>query len=231
MNALTMFVQLLPLALGAAVSPALLVVQLAILTGDARALKRSWSLAAGRMVSLAVITVGGTSLLALLPDFGKGLRASTGAAVIMGIAGVVLILLAVREAQRGPRAPRTQGQRRVDRLIDAPPLSLFAFGAAWMLVNASTLALYIPGLHVVSRAQVSWAARSVALLFLFLFASAAALAPPLAVSLFGDSVRPRLSRLQTWFERNGHLVSIAITGVFGLALLGFGLWNGAIVSS
>lgn len=222
MAAIGLFVQLLPLALGAALSPSLLVLQLALLTRRGDALGRAWALAAGRMLSLAVITVGGTSLLARLPDFGRGWRASQAAGVILLVAGVVLVALAWRERRRGPRATPTG---RLDRFLDAPPATLFVFGAAWMFVNASTLALYVPAMHVVSRAEVDWAVRAVALVFLFLAASAAALVPPLMVSLEGPSVRPQLARVQRWMTDNGHRITIGVTLVFGIVLAAVGVGN------
>lgn len=220
-----MFVQLLPLAVGAAISPTLLVIQVAILSGTGPALARSWALAAGRMTSLALITLGGTSLLARLPDFDRGSRPSTPLGVVLVAAGAVLLFVTAREARRGPgKPPGTDGERS-RRFASAPPPYLFVFGAAWMLVNASTLALYIPGMHVVSHAQVDWAVRVAALVVLFLFASSAALVPPLLVTLFGDEVRPRLVAVRDAVTRRDHMIRIVIAGGFGTALVGFGTWN------
>ena len=220
-----MFAQLLPLAVGATLSPTLLIMQLVILTGDARALSRAWALAAGRMVSLFVITIGGASLLARLPDFDKGLPASPAAGVILVVAGVVLLSLAIRAARRPATPESPDSSSRAQRFIDAPPASLFVLGAAWMLVNASTLALYIPGLHVVARSDVSWPARLMGIAVLYLAAAAAALGPPLALTVFGESIRPRLGRVQAWMERNGRTIGIVVSAVFGVALCAAGAWN------
>jgi len=220
-----MFAQLLPLAVGAALSPTLLVMQLVILTGDARALTRAWALAAGRMASLLAITIGGASLLARLPDFDTGLTASPAAGVILVVAGAVLLALAVRAVRRPASPDPSDSSGRAQRLIDAPPASLFVLGAAWMLINASTLALYIPGLHVVSRSDVSWPARLSGIAVLYLAAAAAALGPPLALSVFGETIRPRLERVQAWMERNGRTIGLVVSVVFGVAMCVAGGWN------
>ena len=94
-----------------------------------------------------------------------------------------------------------------------------------MFVNASTLALYVPAMHLVSRAEVDWLVRAAALTFLFLAASAAALVPPLMVSLEGDAVRPRLAQLQTWMTANGHRITIGVTLAFGVVLAALGAGN------
>lgn len=222
MSALALFVQLVPLALGAAMSPTLVVLQLAILSGDGPVLARSWSLAAGRMLSLAAITVGGTSLLARLPDFGRGFVASREAAPILMVGGVVLLGVVVRELRRGARPTRHSA---VFRVVGAAPPVLFAFGAGWMFVNASTLALYVPAMHLVTRAEVGWPVRGVALGLLFVATAAAAVVPPLVLTLAGDRARPALVRAQGWFDRHGHLVTVVVTAVFGVMLLIYGTWN------
>lgn len=222
MSSLALFVQLVPLALAAAMSPTLLVLQLAILSGDGPVLARSWALAAGRMCSLAVITVGGTSLLARLPDFGRGFVASREAAPILMAGGAMLLVVALREVRRGTRPTHRSA---VFRVVGAAPPALFAFGAGWMFVNASTLALYVPAMHLVARADVGWPVRVVALSVLFVATSAAAVVPPLALTLAGDRARPRLARLQGWFDRHGHLVTVAVTAVFGVVLVAYGSWN------
>jgi len=222
MSSLALFVQLVPLALGAAMSPTLMVLQLAILSGDGPVLARAWSLAAGRMLSLVAITVGGTSLLSRLPDFGRGFVASPSAAPILMTGGAVLLVVAVRELRRGARPTHRSA---IFRVVDAAPPALFAFGAGWMFVNASTLALYVPAMHIVARAEVGWPVRVLALLLLFALTSAAAVVPPLVLSIAGDRARPALGRMQGWFDRRGHLITVAVTAVFGVALLAYGTWN------
>lgn len=231
-GAVTMFVQLLPLAVGAALSPTLLVLQVAILSGPPPPLARSWALAAGRMTALAVITVGGTSLLARLPDFDVGSRPSTPLGVVLCVAGTVLLVVAAQQVtgRRDPSVLRSGGggpaeRTRREGIVAAPPPYLFVVGAAWMLVNASTLALYVPGMHVVSHAQVGWPVRVAGLLVLFVAASAAAVVPPLLVTLDGDSARARLERVRSWTEANSRRIEVAVASGFGVALIGFGAWN------
>src|ERR1700733_7744995 len=53
----------LPLALGAAISPTLLALQLLVLAGPTRRLARAWSLTAGSAVVLALYAVAGAPVL------------------------------------------------------------------------------------------------------------------------------------------------------------------------
>ena len=218
MLTITLLLQVLPLALGAALSPTLLALQLVILTGGKGATVRAWALALGRMTSLAIITVGGASLLARLPDVNTGsLRHSPYAAAILAVGGLVLLAVAFRE-HRHPRDSH-HTSRLTSRVIDAPAPALFAFGAGWMFVNASTLALYIPALHAITRSQAAEIGKLGVVTILFLLTSAAALLPPLAVTVFGDSVRPRLDAMQRWITAHGHSMSVAVTAGFGALLV------------
>lgn len=230
MESVSLILSVLPLALGAAMSPTLLVLQLAILTGPYHPLQRAWALAIGRMLSLAVITFGGASLLARLPDFNTGfLTKSPYAGVIFLTAGVVLVALAGWHWHRGARRSGTDGDSdkkgMTSRLLRTPAPALFVFAAAWMFVNASTLALYIPALHNITRSSANIAGKGVALLLLYLLTSAVVLVPPLLVTVFGDSIRPRLKQLQEWLEKHSHTISLVVLGVFGVALIGLGIWN------
>ena len=58
-----------------------------------------------------------------------------------------------------------------------------------------------------------------------LLTSAVVLVPPLLVTVFGDSIRPRLKQLQEWLERHSHTISLVVLGVFGVVLIGLGVWN------
>lgn len=224
MESVSLILAILPLALGAAMSPTLLVLQLAILTGPDHPLRRAWALAIGRMLSLAIITLGGTSLLARLPDFNTGaLKGSPYAAAILIAAGAVLLALAAWHWHKGAKPDKKPGM--TSRLLKTPAPALFLFAAAWMFVNASTLALYIPALHAITRSTANIVGKGTALLILYLLTSAVVLVPPLLVTVFGDSIRPRLSQLQQWLERHSHTISLVVLGVFGVALLALGAWN------
>lgn len=176
-----------------------------------------------RLVPLGLaITVGGSSLLAMLPDVGRGFVASRTAAPILIAGGVVLLVVAARELRLGPRP----AHRSVAfRAVDAAPGALFLFGAGWMFVNASTLAMYVPALHVVARAEVGWPVKSAALVLLFAMTSAAAVVPPLVVSVAGKRSRPVLSRLQHWFDDHGQRITLGVTVLAGVALSAYGTWN------
>lgn len=219
-----LMLQVLPLALGAAMSPTLVIIQAMLLTGSDHPLRRSWAFAIGRVVSMAVITLGGASLLALLPDFNTGaLVASPYAAAIFAAGGVVLLFESWRHYRRGPD-PEHKGLAY--RMVDLPTAVLALVSAAWVFVNASTLAMYLPALHVITRSDASEVIKALTLTMLLLITTAAAWVPPLLVTVRGQTMAPRLASVQHWLERHGHAISIVVTSVFGVLLLALGIWNG-----
>jgi Sap, sulfolipid-1-addressing protein len=216
----TLLLQVIPFAVGAAISPAVLTVQILVLSGGKGSLARGWALALGRMAALLAVSVWGVALLTQLPDFGTG-EPSQAESVILAIAGGVLLVLAVVESRRPPRAPSAPSFS--GRLVDANVVVQFLFGAVWMVVNASTLALYIPGLHVITSSSAAFPMQVTAFVVLFVAASAAALLPTLAVTLYGDRAQPVLADIHAWVEHRAHTITIVVCAVFGLALLGYGL--------
>lgn len=211
--------QVLPLALGAALSPAVFTVQMLVLSSGPGALRRAWALALGRMVALAAVSVGGVSLLAHLPDFRTG-QPSWPEAAIVAVAGVVLLAVAWREA-RAHQAASDRASRWSRGFADLPPAALFAFGAGWMLVNVSTLALYLPALHLITSSAAAVGVQALALAELFVLTSAVVLVPVLAVTLGGDRVRPWLDRVHDWVQRESRHITVWVCALLGIGLLGW----------
>jgi len=100
---LILLVQVLPLALGAAVSPTVLTVQIVLMADGSPGLARAWGLAIGRTTALAVLCVGGVGLLNLLPDVNTGGPSLAEGLISLG-AGLALGVMALIQWRR-PRAP------------------------------------------------------------------------------------------------------------------------------
>jgi hypothetical protein len=210
----------LPLALGAAISPTFLVLQIVVLSGGPGSLARGWALALGSMSMLALISLGGLSVLSTLPDVSTGKR-SVYEGVLMVLAGVTLLGVAAWFWRRPPR--ENTGTSRFAGIVDAKPPVMFGIGAARLAINASTLALYIPALHAITRSAVILPVKILCFAVLFLITEAAVLAPVVAVTIMGDSARPALARIHDAIEHNERRLTIAVALLFGIALLGLGI--------
>lgn len=216
---LVLLLQVFPLAVGAAISPTVLTVQILLLSTGSAGLGKAWGLAIGRTAALVVISVGGVGLLSRLPDVNTG-RPSMSEGLTAIVAGAVLAVLGLREW----RVPRTDKHhsRIAARLERIRPLPLSVVGFGWELVSVSTLALFIPALHLVSNAAASDVVKIVAIVELITISSLAWLAPPVAVTLYGDRGKAYLARVHDWVIANEHRITLTVTGLFSLVLLGWG---------
>lgn len=219
--ALSLFLQVLPLALGAAMSPTFLAMQIVVLTSPAPgALRRGWALAAGSMSMLLLISFGGVSLLSAIPQLHTDGPTWT-QAVIMAVAGVALLFVA-RQVKRRPRGHKDS---ILEKLVDAKPPFIFAAGAARLATNASTLALYIPALHIITSSTVDDIAKGLAFLLLFLLTELAVLGPVVAVTIAGEGAKPVLTRIHDRIDEYSKPVTVLTCAGFGVALLGLAAWT------
>ena len=134
--------KVLPLSLGAAVSPTVLGVILVILSGR-RAVARGGAYLAGVLLVLAGLTVVG---LYGVRDTDPSPATVSIERVVDGIAGVLLLLLALgtvlRAALRDPATPADQPPPDSDRQHGLG--GAFVLGIAMMVSNFSTILLYLP---------------------------------------------------------------------------------------
>jgi hypothetical protein len=220
-----LILQVLPVGLASGFRPTLLVLELLLLGGGDRPLLRAWSLVAGRLLGLVLVCVGAASLLAVVPQGGdQTLADSTPAAVVLGISGVALLVLAAYRWRR-PSRPHASSHR----FAHLPPWALLLGGAGLTLVSPTVLALFVPALHAIARSDAPEAGKLVALAVLVVAANLMLVLPVLLATLFGDRVRPALDRLEGWLEQHSATITLSMLVVFGtlmVALAGRDLLRG-----
>lgn len=202
----------LPLAVGAAVSPVILLLQMVVLTDGEARLRRAWMVTAGAATSLIAWGVAGWLLIDRLPTPRRGPDA-TAAAVDLVLA-LVLVALGLRAlTQRHDPAPTpspgTSG--RASSLGVA-----YGLGVVAMATNVTTIVLFLPAVRDIARADLVVADTAVALGVLLTIILAPALLPVLAVSIGGAAGRRALDRLGAF--TSAHHATIAAVVSFGFAL-------------
>jgi len=218
----SLLAQVVPLAAGAAISPGLLALQMLNLSRPSGGMARAWSVLAGAVAVVAVVSVASLFVTVGLGDLG---RDRTLRAVVRMVAAVVLVGVAAYEflhptgPAAGPRATPGGDERRRGRIY----VTSAGLGAGLVAPN---MALYLPAAHEIARSTVSAPGKLVA----FLVAAAVALTPvagpPLAVAVLDDRARPALEALNRFVTRNSRVVTIvaclvfavylAVTGIVGL---------------
>lgn len=206
----------LPLALGAAVSPVLFLLILGLLSGS-HPLSRSLVCAAGVLtVSLAV---GAVVLAGLLgPDVvAKGDKHSTPSAILDLAFGAALLLLALVTAVRKPKPPKPPKKR--DDSGGAHLSRYFAIGLGAMVANFTSLMLYIPALKGIAAATASGTDKVIVAIGLIVV-----MLIPVEVPIAAYAISPRraaggLGRLRVFLERHHAGVRILLGLGFGVYLL------------
>jgi hypothetical protein len=201
-----------PLALGAAISPVLFLLQLNALTGT-RPIARGSALTAGA----AIVLIVGSTVGVLLGGTGFSER-ETLQAVINIVFGVLLLAVGLRALLRPAKPKPTES--------DAGPKSVrsaFLAGAGGMATNVTTFALYIPALALIAGSNLPLGQRGLAGLIILLITLMVAWVP-LLLAVVIPSVSDRLlPALGNWMNANSRWIQVVLCFGFGIWLLAKGL--------
>lgn len=203
--------RVLPLALGAAVSPTVLIVMLVVLSGPNRPRARGAMLALGGCIVLLGLTALGLTLL----GHGVTNRSASnplyawidiGFGVLLLLAGI-RALVAAPEPSKPPAEDGGDGPARLGRF--------FGLGVVVMLTNVTTIALYLPAMKVVAVSGLSAADQAV-ILGIALAITGVALWVPLLPDVLAprtaDRVLGGMHRFMTVHQR-----AITVVVCFGFA--------------
>jgi hypothetical protein len=92
-----------------------------------------------------------------------------------------------------------------------------------MVLNFSTLVLYLPALHEITRSDASLGARSLAFGLLFVITLLPVLVPVTAVTLLGERATPALRATHDFVTRHVRLIGAVIEVVFAAYLVARGI--------
>jgi hypothetical protein len=212
--------EMLPLAIGIAISPLAIVAVILILTTP-RARTNSLAFLGGWLLALAVVS--GVALAATDAADSGGPR--TIVTVLKIALGVLLLILAWRgfrgRPAPGEEAPLPKWMAALDRFTPVRSLAVAAlFGGVKPknLILAATAAAGIAGSGLGGAEQV------VVLLLLILVASIGIIAPVAVYFLMDEEKSARvLGGWKTWLVANNSAVMIVLFLVFGVVLLGKGI--------
>jgi Sap, sulfolipid-1-addressing protein len=202
----TLLLEIVPLALGAAISPVIFLLQLTTLTGP-RPIARGSVLAAGAAAALIVVSTIGV----LVGDTGFSTR-DTLQAVINIAFGALLAAVGLRALVRPPKPRRPTSSARRPSLRGS-----FLAGVGGMASNVTTFALYIPALALIAGSGLSLRQQGIAALIILVITLMVAWVPlVLAVVVPGASTR-LLPWLGAWMRANNRWIEVVLG-------LGFGVW-------
>ena len=208
--------EVVPLALGAAVSPLVFAVQLATLTG-ARRLARGSMVAAGAAAPLIVVAV-------LMLAFGRAINLPKLSPATLGttdiVFGVVLLVLGLRALLRDPVTAKEKAPKKPRGTgLGAS----FGAGAGMMLGNFTTLALFIPAMKLVSESGLGAPEVAAATLLVLVITLIPALVPLGLTAAMPRTSGQVLTAVGDWLGGHKRWITVVLGLGFGVYLVIHGM--------
>ena len=203
-----LFARVIPLAIGGAISPAILTFQLVVLGGRTAPVRRAWALAAGYALVLLVEAAFGFALASRTggsdtPDHTVGVLklCAAGLLVAIGIRSIV--------HTSKPKAHTESGDPHLVRYA--------GIGIALMVTNFTTVALFLPAVHQIGISDAGTAAQAIAFGLVLLISLMPVYVPPLAATVLGDPALRTMRRLDDFLARHSRAIGAIVC--FGFAVL------------
>jgi threonine/homoserine/homoserine lactone efflux protein len=214
--------ELLPLAVGVAISPIPVIAVILMLFSE-RARGNSVAFSIGWIAGI----VGASALLlavASTQDLSSSGQPSDTSSWIKLVVGLLLLGLAVRRwrarPEAGEEAPAPRWMARIDSL---GPAAALALGVLLSAVNPKNLLLIAGAAIAISQADLSTGDSMVAVAIFTLIAGCTVVTPTLAYLLAGARIQPALGDAKAWLSANDATVMAVLLLVIGVSLFGQGL--------
>ncbi len=207
----------LPLALGVAISPFPIIAVLLLLLSE-RELRNAWAFLAGWALTLALVATVTTLTGITLPN-GDHIPAWIPAGEIaIGIGLLAGALVVTRRRGHGPSAGG-QHARWLAIVDDITPPRAVGLGVILVLLNAKDLALTIDAGTKISQADLSTGAAALAVAAFVAVGSVTVLAPVLVATFAGEHAEPTLRRWHSAIDRHGQRALALLLALGGVLLV------------
>src|SRR5947209_8064199 len=215
---------ILPLALGVALSPVPIIAVILMLLSP-RARTNGPAFLVGWIVGLAIVSV---VVIAISGSVGLGSRGSggtsSGGSLLKILLGFVLLWLALRAWRNRPEPGAQPSLPRWMRPIDSinTPRAL-GLGVLLSALNPKNLSLTVAAAVTIAQEGLSSRGAAVTLVIFIVIAS---LSIAILVALYlagGSSARSNLEKARAWLTTNNTTVTAVLLLVIGVVLLGKGL--------
>ena len=214
-----LFAKVIPLSLGAVVSPTLLTAVILVLSGKISPRSRSWAFVAGGAAALAGFTL-------VVPWVARFMDSVSPVVIQRAdvLFGALLLLVAIRAVFRRKKtdagtthAPRHKG-------TSTPRLGeYFGFGALMIATDASSLVLYIAIMKEAAQSNAPDPARIAAVVLGYIAVMLPALIPAAIASIAPAQTDRLLKPLGAWAQKHSTAITVVICLVFATYLLVKGL--------
>jgi threonine/homoserine/homoserine lactone efflux protein len=213
---------LLPLAVGIAISPMPIIAAILMLLSR-NAARSSTGFLAGWVAGIVVVTV---VVFVLVGQAGKQSDGapSTASSVLKLIFGILLLLLAGKQWQSRPKAGEAATMPRWMSAIDSFTfVKALGLGLALSALNPKNLVMAVGAGTTIGGAQLSVGGEVVATLVFTLIAVSSVAIPVVAYLVDRSRVEPGLKSLHVWLEEHNAAMMTVVLLVIGAVMLGKGV--------
>lgn len=211
--------QMLPAAVGVAVSPMPIVaVVLMLVTPRARvnglAFLVGWVLGIGAVGAIVL-------LLAAPAGASDAGEPATWVSILKLVLGGLLLLLAVAQWRKRPRAGDPSAPPKwMGALADFTPVKAAAAAALLGSVNPKNLLLIVAGAAAIAQTGIPGAEQAVAWIVFMLIASVGVATPVIIYFALGDRAPRLLGEIKDWMAHNNSAIMATLLLIIGVKLVG-----------
>jgi Sap, sulfolipid-1-addressing protein len=225
---LTLLSQIIPLALGAAVSPTALMGIILLLSISKRPKLQGFGYYFGSIILILIVVI-----LGILLSAGVTSLSPTPNPTLAGIdvlLGIILLLFGIKRIFNSQSAPKKRfqgiGKESSNLILFIEGLS---FGFGMFLINFSTTIIILEAGKEIGVSLVDPIGKSIIVIIL-IFITLIVCEVPLAIYfLFPEKANNILSKVNKWMQRNGHYLMGVVIVVIGLYLVWVGLFKLGII--
>ena len=214
--------QILPQAIGIAISPVPIILLILVLL-SARARTSGVVFATGWLLGVLAVTTA-AFFLSDSADVATDADAADGGSVIQIILGLLFVGLAVKQWRQRPRPGAEPQTPKLFSAMDTMPAGkVFALAFAAAAANPKNLPLAISSGLALAQTGIATGQGIVGIVIFSLVASCTVLIPVAAVLIFGERTRHVLDGLKSWLLVNNSTVMFVLFTVLAAKMLGSGL--------
>jgi len=215
--------EILPLALGIAISPIPIIAAILMLLSP-KAKGTSLAFLLGWLVGIIAAIVVFTLLSSVLPQPDDG--PATVAGVIKIVLGALLLLLAVKQWRSRPAKGETAALPKWMTAIDSmTPAKALVLGFLLSAVNPKNLLMAISAGLVVGGAGLALGSEIAVIAVFTLIAASTVLVPVIAYLVAAAKMAAPLERLREWLVDNNATIMAVLLLVIGVSVIGKGIGN------
>lgn len=205
----------IPLSIGSAFSPTVLVLIIVILGGRIAPRVRAALIVLGMTVTLIFIGLAAGSMTQAVKSAGSQWRIDWLDIVL----GLFLLGLGVKKLMTKPKPDSAPSRFARQTGSGVKPVRFLVVGVLAMAIDISSIVLFVPAVKDIVASSVSSMDKFLVSLMPFIAVLLPAIVPLLAAILAPETANRVLSSIHAWLGRNSRVISVSLAFIFGAYLL------------